>query len=45
MISTAGNSNVLHSFYVFVTGFAGQKIISMTGILPYNVTARRVELK
>lgn len=45
MISTASNSTVLHSFYTFVTGFAGQKIISRTGILPYNVSPRRVELK
>ena len=28
MISTASNSTVLHSFYTFVTGFVGQKIIS-----------------
>lgn len=45
MISTASNSTVMHSFYTFVTGFAGQKIISKTGILPYNVSARVVELK
>lgn len=45
MISTATKSNVLNSFYMFVTGFAGQKIISLTGILPYNMSARVVELK
>lgn len=45
MISTAPNSTVLYSFYTFITGFAGQKIISKTGILPYNVSARVVELK
>lgn len=45
MISTASNSTVLYSFYTFVTGFAGQKIISRTGILPYNVSARVVQLK
>lgn len=45
MISTASNSTVLYSFYTFVTGFVGQKIISQTGILPYNVSARVVELK
>lgn len=44
MISTASNSTVLHSFYVFVTGFVGQKIISKTGILPYHMTPRVVEL-
>lgn len=45
MISTAPNSTVLHSFYSFVTGFAGQKILMKTGILPYNSHARVVELK
>ena len=44
MISTAPKSSVLNSFYMFVTGFAGQKIISKTGILPYHVNARVVEL-
>lgn len=45
MISTASNSTVLHSFYTFVTGFVGQKIISRTGILPYHMNPRVVELK
>lgn len=45
MISTASNSTVLHSFYTFVTGFVGQKIISLTGIMPYHVNKRVVELK
>lgn len=45
LITTASNSTVLYSFYSFVTGFAGQKIISKTGIMPYNVSARVVELK
>lgn len=45
MISTASNSNVLHSFYTFVTGFVGQKIISLTGIMPYHVNRRVVQLK
>lgn len=44
MISTASKSTVLHSFYVFITGFVGQKIISKTGILPYHVNPRVVEL-
>ncbi|MDE6296358.1 MAG: substrate-binding domain-containing protein [Muribaculaceae bacterium] len=44
MISTATKSTVLNSFYTFVTGFAGQKIIMKTGILPYNTTPRVVEL-
>ncbi len=45
MISTASNSTVLHSFYTFVTGFAGQKIITKTGILPYHFPQRVVNLK
>lgn len=45
MISTASNSTVMHSFYVFMTGFVGQKIISKTGILPYQMNPRVVELK
>ncbi len=45
MISTASNSTVLHSFYVFVTGFVGQKIITKTGILPYKMSPRLVEIK
>lgn len=44
MISTASNSTVLHSFYVFMTGFVGQKIISKTGILPYHMNPRVVEV-
>lgn len=45
MISTGSNSNVGHSFYVFVTGFVGQKIISKTGILPFRMNSRVVVLK
>lgn len=45
IISTASNSTVMHSFYVFMTGFVGQKIITKTGILPYQMNPRVVELK
>lgn len=45
MVSTASNSTVLHSFYVFMTGFVGQKIITKTGILPIHMNPRLVELK
>lgn len=45
MISTASNSTVLHSFYIFVTGFVGQKIISLTGIMPYKVAPRVVQVE
>ena len=44
MISTASNSTVLHSFYVFVTGFVGQKIITKTGILPYHMNPRVIQV-
>ena len=44
MISTASNSTVMHSFYVFVTGFVGQKIISKTGVLPYTNNPRVIQL-
>lgn len=45
MITSASKSSVINSFYMFVTGFAGQKIISKTGILPYHMNKRVVELK
>jgi len=45
MVTTASNSTVMYSFYTFMTGFVGQKIVSQSGILPYNVNARVVELK
>ncbi len=45
MVSTASNSTVLHSFYVFMTGFVGQKIITKTGILPIHMNPRVVEVK
>lgn len=45
MISTAPNKSVTHGFYSFVTGFIGQKIISLTGIMPYHVHTRVVNLQ
>lgn len=45
MVTTASNSTLVHSFYVFITGFIGQKIITKTGILPYKMAPRLVELK
>lgn len=45
MISTASSSTVLNSFYQFCGGFIGQKIISKTGILPYHMSARVVNLR
>ncbi|MCM1005077.1 MAG: substrate-binding domain-containing protein [Prevotella sp.] len=45
LISTAANNSVGHSFYSFVTGFIGQKILTMTGILPYHFPTRVVQLQ
>lgn len=45
MVSTASKSTVMHSFYVFMTGFVGQKIITKTGILPYQMNPRVVNLR
>lgn len=45
MVSTAPGGTVTHRFYSFVTGFQGQKIIQMTGILPATVRPRMVELE
>lgn len=45
MISSASNSTVLHSFYTFITGFAGQKITTKTGILPFHFPQRVVNLQ
>lgn len=44
MASVASNSTVMHSFYAFVTGFVGQKIITTTGILPSEMHKRVVNL-
>lgn len=45
MIHTGSNATLPHAFYSFVTGFIGQKIISQTGIMPYHVHTRLVELQ
>lgn len=45
MVTTASNSTLMKSFYDFMTGFVGQKIIANTGILPYHMNPRVVELK
>lgn len=45
MITTAGSKSVGQSFFSFVTGFIGQKILVQTGVLPYNFHARVVELE
>ncbi len=45
MISTAPGGTVTHRFFSFVTGFQGQKLIQMTGILPATVRPRMVALE
>ena len=45
MITTASGSSLMKSFYDFMTGTIGQKIIANTGILPYHMNPRIVEVK
>lgn len=45
MVTTASSSTLMKSFYDFMTGFVGQKIIANTGILPYHLNPRVIELK
>lgn len=45
MVSTAPGGTISHRFYSFVTGFQGQKLIQMTGILPATVRPRMVEIE
>lgn len=45
LVSTASEGSVGHSFYSFVTGFIGQKILYQTGVVPYQVHKRIVELQ
>lgn len=42
MICTSPGGTTAHRFFSFVTGFQGQKIIQMTGILPATVRPRMV---
>lgn len=44
MITTSAGGSISHGFYSFVTGFKGQKIILMTGIMPATVHPRYVEV-
>lgn len=45
MICTAPGGTTAHRFYSFVTGFQGQKIIQLTGILPATVRPRMVRIE
>lgn len=45
MVCTQPGGTTSHRFYSFVTGFQGQKLIQMTGILPATVRPRMVEVE
>ena len=44
LVSTGAPGSISHGFYSFVTGFKGQKIMLMTGVLPKVVHPRMVEI-
>lgn len=44
LVSTGAPGTISHGFYSFVTGFKGQKIMLMTGVLPKVVHPRMVEI-
>lgn len=45
MITTGTGATTSHRFFSFVTGFQGQKIIQMTGILPATVRPRMAQVE
>ncbi len=44
LVSTGAPGSISHGFYSFVTGFKGQKIMLMTGVLPKVIHPRMVEV-
>ncbi len=44
MVTVAPGSSLGHGFYSFVTGFQGQKLIQLTGVLPAIVRPRMVSV-
>lgn len=44
MVNTGYSGTAAHSFYVFVTGWRGQKVILSTGVLPSTVHPRVVSI-
>lgn len=44
MITIAPGASLGHGFFSFVTGFQGQKLIQMTGVLPSTVRPRMVSV-
>lgn len=44
MVNTGYSGTAAHGFYVFVTGWRGQKVIMSTGVLPSTVRPRVVSL-
>ena len=45
MITSASGSTLMKSFFDFMTGYVGQKIIANTGILPFHMNPRVVQLR
>ena len=45
MVTTAPGGTTTHRFYSSVTGFQGQKLIQMTGILPATLRPRMVQVE
>lgn len=45
MVTTSPPGTLAGGFFAYVTGWDGQKIISLTGIMPARIKARIVELK
>lgn len=45
MVNAGVTGTAPHSFYVFVTGWRGQKVIQTTGVLPGTVRPRMVNLE
>lgn len=44
MVTTAAGGTLTHGFYSFVTGFEGQKIMLLTGVLPRVVRPQMVQI-
>ena len=45
LTSTGGGGTLAGGFYSFVTGFAGQKLIQQTGVLPGSIHPRMVQIE
>lgn len=45
MITTAGNNSALGKFYTYVTGVDGQKIMTMSGVMPARLSLKIYEIQ